>query len=333
MGFVRHILFPSLRLIVWSVIAVSLAYLAFVGGTGAGSAQSASPAEPGAVFSDPVVTVETGTVANTVTIDATVVSDPPSDVRSTREGTVGAFAVADGARVGAGAAILEVRQEVAADPVQVTDANGNVTVSQPAPRVRRSIITTPIAGTVTLKVLLNQPVAIGDVVASVSPGSFSVSGPVSAEQQYRLIGAPSEASVEVTGGPAPFTCTGLSTSTTAAPAADPATGDTSGASVQVRCAIPAGTVVFAGLTGTMTVTSGEAADVLVVPVTAVQGLYATGNVWVVPPDGGEAVSTPVGLGLTDGELVQVTSGLAEGDTILEFIPVGDVSRPDPALGM
>jgi hypothetical protein len=36
----------------------------------------------------------------------------------------------------------------------------------------------------------------------------------------------------------------------------------------------------------------------------------------------------VGLGLTDGEIVQITSGLAEGDQVLQFIPVGDVVDPN-----
>jgi membrane fusion protein, multidrug efflux system len=72
----------------------------------------------------------------------------------------------------------------------------------------------------------------------------------------------------------------------------------------------------------MTVESGRAEDVLLVPVTAVQGSFATGNVWVVLPDG-SSEQRSVSLGLTDGEMVEVTEGLAEGDSILEFVPVVD----------
>jgi len=42
------------------------------------------------------------------------------------------------------------------------------------------------------------------------------------------------------------------------------------------------------------------------------------------PDGTHE-ERPVGLGLNDGEQVQITEGLAEGDEVLQFIPVGDVA--------
>ncbi len=226
---------------------------------------------------------------------------------------------------------MEIRQEIPVDPVERVDAEGNVSVVAQKPRIRRSTVVAPTAGTVTLRVMLDQQVGIGDVVAAVTPGTYSVTGPLTAEQQYRLLDAPTEASVEVRGGPAPFTCTGLTTGTevtrgTTEPAmpADPFAGPAApSATVEVRCAVPDGVTVFPGLAGTMTVTAGQATDALVVPVTAVQGLFATGNVWVVGAEGGEPAKKEVGLGMTDGQVVQVTEGLAEGDTILQFIPVGD----------
>ena len=66
---------------------------------------------------------------------------------------------------------------------------------------------------------------------------------------------------------------------------------------------------------------------LVVPVTSVQGSVQTGNVWVVAADGTQEKRS-VGLGLTDGEIVQITEGLVEGDQVLQFIPIGDVVNPD-----
>lgn len=326
----RHVVFPALRLLVWAVIAAALVKLAFFGGAAAAPAGQVDV--PGAVFTDPVATVTTGTVSNTITVDATVKADPAVEAKATMEGTVGYLAVADGAHVEAGAALLEIRQEVPVDPVERVDAEGNVTVVQQKPRIKRSTVTAPVAGTVSLRVLRDQQVGIGDVVAAVTPGTFSVTGPLTAEQQYRLLDAPSEASVEVRGGPAPFTCTGLTTGTEVTPGTGGPTGPGDpfappaepSATVEVRCAVPADVQVFPGLAGTMTVTAGQASDVLVVPVTAVQGLFATGNVWVVGAEGAEPAKTSVGLGMTDGQVVQITEGLAEGDTILEFIPVGDV---------
>jgi len=62
-------------------------------------------------------------------------------------------------------------------------------------------------------------------------------------------------------------------------------------------------------------------------VTSVQGSVQTGNVWVVAADGTQEKRS-VGLGLTDGEIVQITTGLVEGDQVLQFIPIGDVVNPD-----
>ena len=58
---------------------------------------------------------------------------------------------------------------------------------------------------------------------------------------------------------------------------------------------------------------------MVVPISAVQGTVQTGNVWLVDDDGSNAKKA-VSLGLTDGKNVQITEGLAAGDTILRVHP-------------
>lgn len=155
------------------------------------------------------------------------------------------------------------------------------------------------------------------------------------EQQFRLLTIPSEASVTVTGGPAPFLCTALRMGTAAA--ADPAegaetTGDVPGAapSASITCAVPAGVTVFAGLAAKLEVTAGAAEDAVLVPITAVQGSVESGNVWVVGADG-EPVETAVKLGITDGTQVQIVEGLAVGDTVLEFVPGEDVAPVDDGM--
>ena len=67
---------------------------------------------------------------------------------------------------------------------------------------------------------------------------------------------------------------------------------------------------------------------LVVPVTAVQGSVQQGNVWVVGADGAQEERAVV-LGLTDGDQVEVREGLAEGDQVLQFVPVPDDTVPVP----
>jgi multidrug efflux pump subunit AcrA (membrane-fusion protein) len=40
----------------------------------------------------------------------------------------------------------------------------------------------------------------------------------------------------------------------------------------------------------------------------------------------------VTLGLTDGDMIEVREGLAEGDQVLQFVPVPDDTPIDPATG-
>jgi multidrug efflux pump subunit AcrA (membrane-fusion protein) len=81
----------------------------------------------------------------------------------------------------------------------------------------------------------------------------------------------------------------------------------------------------------MTIQAGLAENVLVVPVTAVQGSVQSGRVWI-PGADGEPVERPVTLGLTDGDQVEVTGGLTEGEMVLQFVPIPDDDVVDPTTG-
>jgi multidrug efflux pump subunit AcrA (membrane-fusion protein) len=183
-----------------------------------------------------------------------------------------------------------------------------------------------------LPVLVGQIVAVGDVVASVAPPTFSVTGPIRPEDQFKLVAQPADGQVEVVGGPGAFTCTGLTISSPLAgaetPAADPSGASPTPAGATVRCSVPADVRVFAGLTAKLTLAGGSVENALTLPVTAVKGNAASGTVWVVDKDGAQE-ERPVSLGLNDGTLVQITDGLAEGDTVLEFVPVVDATDPTP----
>jgi hypothetical protein len=90
--------------------------------------------------------------------------------------------------------------------------------------------------------------------------------------------------------------------------------------------------VFAGMGASVAIEAGRADDVLVVPVTAVQGAVQTGNVWVLGDDG-QPAQRQVGLGLTDGDQIEVRDGLTEGESVLQFVPVPDDSQvQDPSFG-
>jgi len=123
----------------------------------------------------------------------------------------------------------------------------------------------------------------------------------------------------------------------------PATGTLS-------CAIPSGTEVFAGLGATMTVTAGESKNVITVPLSSVKGSVKEGIVWLagdaaaaVPAAGAAPGAAPGGpalepeqrrvkLGLNDGSKVEVTSGLAEGEMVLEFVPGAAANPAMPGPG-
>lgn len=341
MGVTRRIVFPAIRIVLWAVIAVALAKLAFAGADAA--AQSEDPLQPSVEVVEPQVAVTTGTVTNTVTVSASVVADPAAQVRATMAGTVHRVLAQEGQAVAADTPVLELRSETPVEPTVTTDAEtGMQTVKENKPKVRTETVRAGTAGVLHLTVLKDQVVAVGDAVGSVAPGTLSVQGTLTPDQQYRLINAPGEGTVTLKGGPAPFVCTGLRIGAAAqdpAAAEDPAAagaagaaGATPAASGTVTCAVPAGVTAFPGLGADIEIVNGTAEGALLVPVTAVQGSVQNGNVWVVAEDG-STEQRAITLGLTDGEHVQVAEGLSEGDTVLEYAPVSnlaDVDCTDPA---
>lgn len=333
MGVTRRIVLPTIKILLLAVIAVAAVRLAFGGDDE--SAADADPAVPSVATVQPEVPASIGTVVNTVEVDAVITADAPTPVRATDGGEVTVFLADPGDIVEEGDPLLEVVFEEEGEPTTETDDEGNE-VEVPGEPVRRfRTIEAPAAGTVgEYDVLVGETVAIGDTIGSVSTGGFTVSGALSAEQQYRLVSGPTSAEVQARGGPAPFACTELRTGRSAAgegggdggdaplpqdPMAPPEEGG--GSSTAVSCTVPPDVTVFDGLAATMVIEAGRAENVLVVPVTAVEGAFESGNVWKVGPDG-EPVETPVALGLTDGELVEIREGLAEGDAVLEFVPGG-----------
>ncbi|NMM16397.1 MAG: secretion protein HlyD [Cellulomonas sp.] len=327
MGITRRIIFPTVRIFLWAVIAVALVKIAFAG---ADVTTATDPLRPTAEIVEAHVAATTGTITNKVTVKAAVVADAATPVRATLAGTVTKLLAKDGQQVDAGTAILLITLETPVDPTVTTDAETGVqTVTANKPKIKTETIKVPHAGTLALPTLKDQVVSVGDVIATVSPGTMSVSGTLTPDQQYRLLGAPADAEVTLKGGPAPFTCTNLRIGAAAAATDTTQVAGTTGQSASgvVTCAIPAGAVAFPGLGADLAITNGTAENAVVVPVTSVQGSVQNGNVWVVQPDGTSA-SKPVTLGLTDGETVQIVEGLALGDQILQFIPVGDGGKPD-----
>jgi hypothetical protein len=322
----RKWIFPIIRILLIAAVAVALVKLAFF----PDSAEADDPARPTGQIVEPQVPVALGTITNDVTLPATVSADPAVPVRAIAQGTVDEVFVTAGHAVSAGDKLYDIKVETPRDPAETTDAAGTMSVSQPKPLVTFEKVLAPSSGTLSsLTVIHGQTVSIGDTTGQVAPPTFSVSGSLSPEQQYRLVTKPTEASVAITNGPAPFTCTGLSITTPLAGAdsggsagsgtgGGGATGG-SGSGTTVRCAIPANVTVFPGLAAQITIAGGKAENVLVVPTTAVKGSTGTGVVWLAGPDG-TAEEHPVTLGMNDGTNVEITGGLSEGDLINQFVP-------------
>ncbi|MGY2744193.1 hypothetical protein [Arthrobacter sp. UYCu723] len=381
----RRVVMPVAWLAVFAVIAVALVKIAFVDGMKPGPAVVGPQAE----VTIPVVQATRATVTNTVQIKATIQSDAPVGVRNTAAGVVAHIFLSPGTKVNSGERLYQVRTEVPAEPTAeaVTSTSASAqpggTTARPARTIARPTYTytdvfAPSSGELeTLTVLIDQQVGVGESTGTVNPGTFTVGGSVDAAQQYRLLAKPGSARISVVGGPAPFECSSVvlksADSGSAGSAGGNGSGGISGGAARsvpyaaaipggggapeqggtptgtISCAVPAGVEVFAGLGATMTVTAGQANDVITVPLTSVEGSVKEGSVWLATagaaPDAapGAAPGQPAGngagqpqqrkvqLGLNDGSVVEIVSGLAEGESVLEFIP-GAPAQVQPGPG-
>ncbi len=310
---------PVLKLLVAAAIAIALIKLAFFP-----SAEPATADEvfPGAVFEEPTVAVERGSIENAVSVDGSIVPVEAVPVRSTRAGTVARVDAADGQQVAEGAVLYTVRVETQPPPA----ADG--TAAPPTTRVYN--VTAPATGTLTgFAVLVDQSVDVATETGAVQPPQHLVRASVGAAEQYRLTTQPETATVTIEGGPAPFECGGV---TIAQPTGEAAT---TGTSATLSCTVPDDVRVFVGLAATIELVAGAAQDALLLPTTAVLGSADSGLVYR-PGASGEAEEVRVELGLTDGTRVEVRSRLAEGDQVLQFVPgavdpCADPTTADPMV--
>lgn len=353
----KRYLLTGLKVLLALVVTAALVKLAFFPDS---EQTTPTTAQTGFSVSTPLVTVTKADVKSAVDIDGQVVADAPTQVPATSVGTVARLYFDNGAAVTSGEPILTIKKT---ETVTTTDngsngsngANGSSdskgagsadssdsdskadTTPKTTEKVTYIDVYAPATGTINYSVIKDQETTVGTSIASISTGTYSATGTISAAQQYQLTQAPTSATITIKSGPAPFACNNLKigtgtasapTNSTAAPkdTTDASSGD--GTTVQVRCAVPADKKVFPGLKATISIAVGEAKGALTVPLTAVQGNYATGKVWLVPDPTKptKTVETTVKLGINDGNQIVVTSGLKEGDSILQFVPGQDVDK-------
>jgi hypothetical protein len=310
----RKWVFPIIRILVFAVIAAALVKLAFF----ADPVQEDGEVPTGQIV-EPQIPVTLGTIQNDVQLTGSVSADAATPLKATFGGTVREVLAGQGASVAADTPIMVVRAEL-------VNANGT-------PYTKTQTVLAGAAGILSsFSVLVGQTIAIGDTVGQIAPQTFSVTATISPEQLYRLTEQPTEAQVAVQGGPAPFTCPGLTiiTPLPGSGGGDSGTGDDPGASTTVRCAVPSDVRVFSGLVAQLTIAGGVAENVLTVPLTAVQGAADTGIVYVIGPDG-EQEERAVTLGLNDGVNVEIVDGLEEGELVLQFVPGASAGDPNEPL--
>lgn len=321
-----RIVLPTLWLVIGSVIAVSLAVLAFGGASGDGD----DPLTPTATNQSETVPVQVGSIENTLTVDGSVAIDAPVDVKATDAGTLAYVWVPDGGKVAKGAPVVQLKVPV--EPTGSGDESGGEEgedVAPSAPTFRYVNLVAPTSGTVSgLGTKVGDDVDDDAVVAKIRRESFTVTGSVTPLDRYRLLDAPGTATVTINGGPEPFECSDLTIADTSeAPAEESGSpdemsydeGGESGGGTDVTCKVPSDVTVFDGLSASMEIDAGSVEDALTVPVTSVRGLVEKGAVWVVGEDG-EPTQRAVTLGLSDGSAVQVVKGLEEGDEVLRYVP-------------
>ena len=328
--------FDVVKVLAWVVIAVALVKFAFF--PAAQEKQTSDGVDPGGSFGQMTISVGRADITNTVTLTGTIQPDEPVVARATLDGNVVRTFVNDGDKVSKGDALLQIRKEIPGDTRQVTDESGNVSVETTEPTYKYETVKSPGDGTVSTGVLVGQQFAIGDTVATIAPPTFSAVASLSADQMYRMQDAPSTATVTIKNGPAPFECSGVKVVSSAGKAQDSKSnaGSDNGASasmdLKARCAIPSNQKVFAGLQVTLEMTAGSATGVLAVPISAVEGRYQSGSVYLPTSDPTKPEKRAVTLGITDGKMVEIKKGLTEGEEILEFTPTSNKDNQDGQTG-
>jgi hypothetical protein len=192
-------------------------------------------------------------------------------------------------------------------------------------------------------------VTAGMPIVSAKYIGYGIVADITGEQAYKLSDALSSVQAQIKSGPGPFACSVLGTiaalpaGTIPDPPADPAQPPPGGAGqptgpqspppgpppggqekkkeepsqatgMRLVCTAPADVKLINGAAATVEVITEKAANVLVLPVEAVAGSQGKGKVDLLSASGARQTKD-VELGLTDGKVVQIKSGLTGDETV------------------
>ncbi|WP_018682144.1 efflux RND transporter periplasmic adaptor subunit [Actinokineospora enzanensis] len=209
-------------------------------------------------------------------------------------------------------------------------------------------------------------VTAGMPVVSAKYGGYGIVADIGGEQAYALADGTGVVRVQIKSGPGPFDCAVLGTiaalpagtippppapATPAAPVqGDPkalptqmapvpqpaeAPGEgrepSSATGMRLVCTAPPDIRLINGAEATVEVVTAQVKQALVAPVEAVAGRQGNGKVDVLGPDGARQTKDVV-LGLTDGRVVEIKSGLAGTETLAVPGPSLPPAQAEPKEG-
>ncbi|MFI9387533.1 efflux RND transporter periplasmic adaptor subunit [Kutzneria sp. NPDC052558] len=305
--------------------------------TAACSAGGPAPETPGLVARDTTMTTVKPAhqdLSNQVSLTGKVALDPVFGVPAPADGQV---------------RYLDVKQPDAtpatATPVANVWANGKATR-----------VDVPAGSTFSGRLVDDKStVTAGMPVASAKYAGYGIVADLDGSQAYRIASAPGTVQAQIKDGPGPFQCTVLGT-IAALPAGTPAPPSPTTAAqppkeqqpsnipappgpstqqqqsdptgLRLVCTPPAGVKMINGVTATLQVVTAIAQNVLTLPVEAVAGSQGSGKVDVVVD--GRRQTKDVTLGLTDGKVVEIKTGLTGDETVA--VPGPNLPQPQQQAG-
>ncbi len=288
----------------------ALVVLGLAGALAACGGPGASPAAPGPSASGDAarrVQVVAGDITDTVVLDAAVVSSPTFPLAAASTGRLSIQAPAGPS---------------GADPVVVASVAAPDGSSKP-------VLLPPFSRVDVWIARSGDMVVAGMPVASATYSGFALRAAIPPEDLTAFTAPATSARGQIVKGPGPADCpvvgvVGLPV--TAAGGLDPSAGagpqvDLSSDPVVV-CALPRDLFLLTGMRGLLAIDTATVHAVPLLPSDAVAGDSQRGLVNLVMPDGTVAQRV-VELGVSDGDRIQILSGLAVGDT---------VTLPAPDLG-
>ncbi|MFI5913710.1 efflux RND transporter periplasmic adaptor subunit [Dactylosporangium sp. NPDC051541] len=180
-------------------------------------------------------------------------------------------------------------------------------------------------------------VTAGMPIVSARQAGYGIVADIDGTQAYQVSDQLQSVQAQIKSGPGPFPCTVLGTlaalpggtipepkapvvnpSSSVAPVAPPTQGQpqqpSEATGMRLVCTGPADAKLINGAAATVEIITAKVTGALVLPVEAVAGSQGKGKVEVIKDDQTREIRE-VELGLTDGKVIEIKSGLTEAETV------------------